>query len=153
MRLQEVDHVERKAGVIPYVMRDGEPVMLFMISSDARYGGDKPQLGKGGVDDGETLIQAALREGAEELGLKAPNMVPHTLEAVHKGTVKSKWMGRPTQYQLTVFAVQVMDENDFDEPHYETARTVWLTADEFAQQGRHSQNSIVQSAVNVIQSG
>jgi 8-oxo-dGTP pyrophosphatase MutT (NUDIX family) len=134
-----------KAGVIPYI-RDGDTVkMLFMVPSDPAYGGDRPAIAKGHVDKGETPEAAAIREAEEELGLKRSNM---------KGAPTLAWSGElsglEAHYILHVFIVEVNDEDDFNEPHFETGSTHWLTASEFASKGRRSQNSIVQQVVRSI---
>ena len=40
------------------------------------YGGTSPQLAKGKIERGDSVIDTAWREGEEELGLKKSNMGP-----------------------------------------------------------------------------
>lgn len=135
-----------KAGIIPYIVEDGVVKMIFMKSSDARYGGPDPMISKGHVDEGENFAEAAVREGEEELGLKKSNMVSGPWLAW-----KGELSGMDARYPFHVFAVEVKDKNDFDEPHYETESTHWLTAKEYAEKGRKAQNNIVQAVAQQIE--
>lgn len=139
--------MRRTAGIIPYVIEDGQVHMLFMISSDANYGGDKPMISKGGVDPGESLAEAAMREGHEELGLVLRNCVCDPFEVTTMQVT-----GQTDTYPMTVFAVEVADRNDFEEPHYETAYTVWLTLEQFRHLGRASHMTFVSDLVNKLKS-
>ena len=135
-----------KAGVIPYYRDpDGGMIMLFMVPSDANYGGAWPQIAKGFRDSGEDDQQAALREGAEELGLRAEN-----IKKLH--LIGSEVMPGKNSYMLSVFAVEVTDPANFDQPHYETGYTPWLTYQEFLSQGRPEHQWFVTTLINQIQS-
>lgn len=125
--------MRKVAGVIPYIIIDGELKMLFMVSSDPAFGGDKPMVSKGGVDPGEDLLTGAMREGNEELGLNSRNIIgtPIIVDTIQIA-------GFDSTYPMTVFAVEVSDPNDFDQPHYETEYTTWLTLEEYRAQGRRS---------------
>jgi len=138
-----------KAGCIPYVLdANGEPLMAFMISSDADYGGPDPMIAKGGIDPGESEEVAGVREAEEELGLKRSNIVDGTLIVGWQGQLT----GLDATYPFTVMMCQVDDIKDFNEPHYETKEVVWLTAEEFNRKGRRSQRHIVQSIADKIRS-
>ena len=67
-------HVFR-AGTIPYVIEGGVVKMMFMRPSGPMYGGDRFQIAKGKVEDGECTMDAALREAKEELGLFIGNVI------------------------------------------------------------------------------
>lgn len=136
-----------KAGLIPYIIEDGEVKMLFMKSSDSQYGGSDPMIAKGHVDEGETTEEAAVREAQEELGLKRSNMQGSPWRAW-----KGELSGQDAHYPFSVFAVQVKSKDDFDKPHYETESTHWLTMKGFATSGRKSQNKIVQLVAKEIAS-
>ena len=127
-----------RAGVIPYIVEDGEIQMLFMKPSDAKYGGDVFQLGKGKFEEGETAEEAGLREANEELGLFKGNIEQLTNLGV--------FMGR-----TTVFIAKIKDKGMFGEPHHETEETKWLTAEEFQKIGRDLHKPVVKAAVRKIE--
>lgn len=121
---------DKRAGIIPYTVTDGNLEMYFMVPSDPRYGGSAPQIAKGGVDEGETEVETAIREGEEELGLRRSNCTDKpVLVGIHGN--------------ITVYAVEVRSQDAFDDPHYETGETLWLTPDEFQTYGRKDQRAIV----------
>ena len=147
MRIDEiVDEAYGKAGFIPYVYEDGFPVFMFMIPSDVRFGGPQPGIAKGGIDAGETVYEAALREAGEELGLKKGN--------IKKSTVKKAWSGKLTgldeTYNMTVYIGEVKDKADFKEPHWETGEVRWMTKDQFMKAGRDSQRHIIRACAALI---
>ena len=89
-------------------------------------GGSDPQLAKGKVDpEDESIQDTAFREAHEELGLRKSN--------IHKDSVKfyGTILGN-----TDLFYCRVIDQTSFDEPHYETEKTFWLTNEEFGLQGR-----------------
>lgn len=136
-----------KAGVIPWHRRpDGSVIMQFMVSSDARYGGAAPQISKGNVDPGENILDAAYREGLEELGLRSANVIQQSVKIVHDGLFELK----STSYDMTIYSMQVVDLRDFADPHYETAYTVWLTREQFAKYGRKQHREIVEKTFEVV---
>lgn len=143
MRLSEIQTLQ-KAGFIPYVLEDGEPLMLFMIASNPQFGGTKPMISKGHVEKNEDLKEAAIREAEEELGLK-PTNITH---------VEFGWSGNITgfddDYTLTIFIGEVSYKENFGKPHYETKETVWLTLEQFKKQGRTSHVPIVEHVRNKI---
>ena len=126
-----------RAGTIPYIVENGEVEMMFMRPSDAEYGGDKFQLAKGKVEDGERTMDAALREAKEELGLFVGNVVRTEEVGV--------FMGR-----TTVYVAKIKDRIMFGEPAFETAETTWLTLDEFMEIGRELHRPVVQAAHDAI---
>lgn len=127
-----------RAGMIPYVIEDGEVIMLFMQPSNVTYGGSEFQLCKGVVEeDDESVRSAALRESLEELGLRADN----TESVTELGT----FLGR-----TTVFMARVSNKDNFDLPHYETNATKWMTCQEFVSEGRPLHREIVEIAEQVI---
>jgi len=146
MKINEISSsVRQKAGVIPYFIgADGRPTMMFMTPSNAAYGGNRPQIAKGGVEPGEDLQEAALREAEEELGLIASNVT--TVKKLSTQTIT----GLDDTYSLTVFVVQVKNSRAFNKPHYETGATHWLTAEEFAIKGRQNQLGLVRQAASLL---
>lgn len=131
-----------KAGIIPYYA-DG--TALFFISSNAEYGGIDPSIAKGRIDKGETPIQAAVREGAEELGLKKSNFL-NTPFLVWSGSVA----GMAATYEMSVFAVEVKSKNDFSQAGSETGSTVWLDLNTQIGKVRDIHQPIVKSLVSFL---
>lgn len=130
----------KKAGIIPFVRVDDEIEMLFMISSDPNYGGPDPMVSKGRIDAGETPEQAAIREGHEELGLRQSNFAGQVFH-VHDAEVK----GLDAVYVMRIFAVEVKNKDDFDQPHYETKEVVWLSEKDYEMVGRRSHRPFVKA--------
>ena len=136
---------KKKAGLIPYYFDEGinKFKYLMMISSDARYGGDKPMVSKGGVDSGETFEQAAIREAEEELGLVQGNM--------KSGTFLPLTMKRFPNYNLALYTCEINDVSNFVKPCYETEYTQWMTADEFFENGRKDHREFVDHLEKFLQ--
>lgn len=145
MKLLEIT-AESKAGFLPYIMVDGVPQFMFMIPSDPEYGGDKPTVAKGGIDEGESPKQAGIREAEEELGLKKSNVNPSTIRLAWAGEIK----GMSSSYFMSIFMGEVKDKSDFNKPHFETKETVWLSLDDFKKHGRQSQVEIVEKAASLL---
>lgn len=117
-----MESTRSKAGILPYYMDGDTRKFLFMISSDPAFGGSDPMISKGKIDAGESSLQAALREGEEELGLKRHNIVDGTLEAGWSGMVS----GLDARYRMDIYICEVKSMVDFGIPHHETKETVWL---------------------------
>jgi len=132
------ESVER-AGVIPYtVTPEGKIKMMFMLPSDSTFGGDKFQIAKGKIDEGENPEQAAFREAEEELGLFVHNTTNKTSLGLF-GTIH-------------VYIAEVINVDLFGEPCFETADTRWMTPQEFDNEGREWQRQVVKAAVRKIKS-
>ena len=121
-----------RAGVIPFLRcDDGSIRYLMMVSSDPKFGGPRPMISKGKIEEGETPIDAAIREAEEELGFKQRNV---------RGDYLKLFDGRielfSGAYHLTVFGVEIQDRYDFDKWCDETEFTLWFTAEEFKAKGR-----------------
>ena len=147
MKMVEIKN-DSKSGIIPfYVGDDGQIRMLFMVPSDPYYGGPRLQIAKGGIDPGETAEETAVREGIEELGLRMSNVV-----TVKRGThVTELVRGDKAVYRMEVFVAKIIDPAAFDQPHYETGHTSWLTLPEFQSRGRRAQTKLVERAYTVMQ--
>lgn len=121
-----------RSGLIPYLVTPGKDISyLMMISSDPKFGGPRPMISKGKIENGETTLSCAIREAEEELGYKQRN---------GRGEPILVWEGR-TQlyscaYELTVYGIEIMDRYDFDKWCEETEYTEWLTLEEFRKHGR-----------------
>lgn len=143
MNIREIETIQ-KAGVIPYYYDRETPVMMFMVPSDPRYGGTQFQIAKGHIDQSETAHDAALREGTEELGL-IYNNIRHT-----KNIGSVTIYGNDDIYHLTVYAANIIDPENFNEPHFETGKCAWLTLSEFLANGKANQLNIVKKAHDYI---
>ncbi len=127
-----------RAGVIPYHFNKlGELRMLFMKPSDPNFGGDQFQISKGKQEEKELPFDAALREGSEELGLKVLNVQ----QVYPLGT----FLGR-----TEVFLARIKDPDDFNEPHFETGETKWMSLEEFKAEGRDIHKPVVKAAVEML---
>lgn len=126
-----------RAGLIPYVVQDNAIHMMFMKPSDPDFGGDKFQIAKGKVEEGETHLQAALREAKEEIGLFIGNVI--------KTEEVGQFMGR-----TTVFVSKVKDTSMFGEPSFETSGTKWMTLEQFLETGRELHKPVVKAAHRLI---
>jgi len=126
-----------RAGLIPYVVEEGQIRMMFMRPSNAEFGGDCYQIAKGKIEDGETNLVAALREAKEEIGLFIGNVI--------KTEEVGQFMGR-----TSVFVSKIKDTTMFGEPSFETADTKWMTLDEFVDIGRELHKPVVKAAYRQI---
>ena len=143
MRLDEVDgkplkHIGDRAGVYPlYVANNGQVYVYMMVPSNPKFGGALPQMGKGGVDKGETPEQAAMREGHEELGLLARNV--KKISQLTTATIT----GKQDTYFMTVFVAEVFGKDDFDPHGYEAKWTGWVEMDEAIKVSRKNQQQFL----------
>ena len=127
-----------RAGVIPYIIEDGQLKMMFMRPSKTKYGGAEFQIAKGKYEEGETAVEAGMREAKEELGLFGGNVSDLDELGV--------FMGR-----TTIFVAAIKDKDMFGEPHFETEETTWMTPEEFQQHGRGLHKPVVKAAVRKIE--
>ncbi|QDJ96492.1 NUDIX hydrolase [Xanthomonas phage Xoo-sp13] len=113
---------------------------MFMKPSDPTYGGPDWQIAKGRVENDDSNLVTALREGAEELGLRESNII----EVQELGT----YLGR-----TVVYLCRVVNKHDFDAFHFETGAVTWYTMQQFNEVGRDLHKRIVQDAEKAIRSG
>jgi 8-oxo-dGTP pyrophosphatase MutT (NUDIX family) len=122
-----------RAGTIPYIIENGEVLMMFMKPSNTEFGGNEFQIAKGRIEDGEDTKTAALREAREELGMFLSNIISTEELGV--------FMGR-----TTVYVAKMKDRSMFGEPSFETAETAWLTLEQFAHLGRDLHMPVIMEA-------
>jgi 8-oxo-dGTP pyrophosphatase MutT (NUDIX family) len=121
-----------RAGLIPFrTTSKGALKYLMMVSSDAKFGGPRPMISKGKIEEGETTLECAIREAEEELGLKQENLKtrPFLIED-ERVTLRSG------AYQLTVYAAEIIEKMDFGKWCDETEYTAWMTLEDFREKGR-----------------
>lgn len=128
-----------RAGLIPYVIENGEVRMMFMKPAPevAEWSTDNFQIAKGKIENGEDTMAAAIREAHEELGLFRGNIVLTEEVGI--------FMGR-----TTVYVSKVKDKDMFGLPSDETSETGWLTEEEFMEIGRPLHQPVVQAAMRHI---
>jgi len=127
---------QERGGVIPYYIKDGEILMMFMQPSNPKFGGPKFQIAKGKIEDGESPQEGAFREAKEELGLFGPNVeFPNTLGQF--GNVH-------------MYIAKIKDPKMFGDTTDETQATTWWTPEDFASKGRSWQKPIVKAAARKI---
>lgn len=104
---------------------------MFMRPSNPKYGGANYQIAKGRVDETDSdFLYTAIREGEEELGLIASN--------IKKIYYIGEFFGRTHIYVANIKSI-----DKFTEFTDETESVVWMTADEFIQNGRELHKSVV----------
>lgn len=121
-----------RAGLIPYMRVDGELQYLMMVSSDPKFGGPKPMISKGKIEAGETVLEAAIREGEEELGLKRRNIREGSIQPLADERV----VLHSGAYALTLFSCEIVDRYDFGKWCDETEYITWMTLQQIREDGR-----------------
>jgi len=98
-------------------------------------------ISKGKIERGEGVLDAALREGEEELGLKRRNIRKGSIRdladervVLHSGT-----------YDLTLFSCEIIDRYDFDKWCDETEYVIWMTLEDFRDEGRRDHVKYVEA--------
>lgn len=130
---------EFKSAIIPLKIADNQLYALTMIPSLAKYGGIFPQMAKGGIDEGEQPLQAAIREGSEELGL-----IPENIQKTF--TVSVEVFDNTT---IHVFACTLKDSEQWNIPHYETGSTLWVNVETQMHRLRPIQRSIFKKVLDM----
>lgn len=131
--LDEEQYEKRpRAGLIPYLRgEDGVYRYLMMVSSNPKFGGPRPMISKGKIEDGESTFECAIREAEEELGLIQENMVGRPFQIADQRVVL-----RSGAYRLTVYAVPIKERWNFGKWCDETEFTTWMTLESFREKGR-----------------
>lgn len=129
-----------RAGIIPYFVDNGVIKYNFMKPSDPTYGGSDWQIAKGRVENDDDNLSTALREGAEELGLKESNIISITELGVHLG-------------RTSIYICKVASMTDFNQFHYETGEVAWLSLADFEVVGRNIHVPVIRAAEQYINAG
>ena len=147
MKLLEVENplkeIDARAGVYPiYTNEEGKTFVHMMIPSDPKFGGLLPQMGKGGVEEGESAEEAAMREGYEELGLRKDNVARMTQ------LTASIRRGKKEQYSLTVFVAELKDPDNFDPAGWESKWAGWVELEKAIETSRKDQRQFLRLLKN-----
>lgn len=102
----------KRSGLIPIYIEYGRVFACCMIPSNPKFGGDKPQMAKGHIENDLEPEENAIKEAQEELGLKVPN-----IHSIH-------YLGDYTR--ISCYTCLVHDPEDFDEPHWESDWAGWI---------------------------
>lgn len=141
MRTEDTYEKEPRAGLIPFLRcDDGEIRYLMMVASDPKFGGPRPMISKGKIENGETELECAFREAEEELGMVVRNTRGAPLP-VFEGRIELY----SCAYSLTVFGIEIQDRFDFGKWCDETEYTEWLTLEEFKAKGRRDHVRFVEA--------
>lgn len=141
----------KKAGLIPYYIKDGVINMMFMISSDPHYGGPLPQISKGYIDPTDDSSKAgAIREATEELGFNIKNVRFEDI-GVDKVDSVNIITGDHKDYSFAMYVAEVLDKDNFGTPHFETGSVVWMTPAEFMSGGREAhRHPVMQATLQIV---
>ena len=66
MKAQEFSINPQRSGVIPYYWKDSQLWVKVMRPSDPAYGGTEWQIAKGGLEDGLSHAENAVKEAIED---------------------------------------------------------------------------------------
>lgn len=133
---------EPRAGLIPYIWDHETDTIhyLMMVASDPKFGGPRPMISKGKIEDGETPMSTAIREAEEELGFVQRNK---------RGDYHQLFFGRQVlrscAYDLTVYGVEVQSRWDFDKWCEETQYVEWHTLESFKTHGRRDHLKFIEA--------
>jgi len=102
-----------RAGLLPYYIKDNEIYIAFMVPSNPKFGGDKPQIAKGHIEPGYTAIETAIKEGHEELGY------------IHQHHYDVRLLWNDARTNIAWYFVKV-DDTTLDKHCWETKQVVWI---------------------------
>lgn len=154
-----------KVGIVPFIPHEDEGKWRFMLMKpipEIGHPGEAPEfqiakgtrrinMGNGWCDMRdddlinadpvfyENLIDTALREGHEEIGLKRSNV--RILFDI--GVFSMISARRNIKKPMHVFAAEIDDHSNFGDFEPKTAEVMWMTMDEFAASGRKDHVSIL----------
>lgn len=114
------------AGVVFTTTVDGEPLVMVQLRSGFAHEGGTWSCAGGALDEGETPLEAALREAGEEVG-EVP--VPHQVLGTYVFVPATDW-------QYTTVVVQVADVFG-SSINFETDDVAWIGFDEVERRPLH----------------
>jgi len=117
-----------RAGLIPVYMKDDVVEVCLRTSSDPKYGGSDFQIAKGEIDEGETPMEAAIREAKEELGFTV------------NGAPKLLWNDKKNR--MHYFYI-ITDTKKLGQHDYETGKVEWWSLDKAEKDMRDWQRKLI----------
>lgn len=130
-----------KAGMIPYFVENGEIHVCLFVSNDAQYGGDKPQIAKGHIDEGETWLDAAFREVEEETGIKILDENIVDISCLYAGAFR----GQVSKYGFIVAGVEI--DRKIDTSIGDEGEGIWMRLPEAINKIRGDQKFILENLI------
>lgn len=141
------DTTQYSAGGVAFRSNNGEiEIALILTNNERRW-----QLPKGHLDPGETAEQAALREVAEEAGIKCELLDP-ILEISYRFTHHGK-KGPIRILKYVNFYLMKYVSGDVDDHDDEVAEALWMPIDEALETLYHDDEKKVVLAANEILKG
>ena len=134
-----------RAGIVAYYLEDQNILIRLMIPSNSDFGGIKPQVAKGRVEEGEHIQETAVREGEEELGLKRSNFAESVVSIGEFPII-----GQEEKYIFHCFAVRVKNLEDFNTPHFETGWSGWMPCEQALSRIKNGQKELLLATINKI---
>lgn len=159
-----------KVGILPFISKEGTPgqateIMVMKPHAEKEiFGAPKFQIAKGTrrinisgrwcdmrADDllyadesfHEPLIETALREGREEIGLR-----PHNIRQLYDlGGFTFISASKGNKKLMHLYAAEIIDPKNFGKFEETTSEASWMTAAEFNTKGREDHAAIVNEAV------
>ena len=158
-----------KVGIVPFIINEGKIQIMAMkpIAENEKLGKPQFQIAKGTrrinvngswcdmrIDDlhfadesfHEPLLDTALREGKEEIGLKPINIK----NIYDMGDFVFISASKGTKSPLHLFAAEIIDINDFSEFEESTAETKWLSPEEFKELSRSDHYLIMNEIIEML---
>lgn len=129
----------RRVAKLVIIDKDGKYLLLYR-NKHPRFGND-PDLPGGTLEEGESSLEAMLREVQEEAGIRIDE---DAVEEVYAGTDYSK---HGTYYSLFVTRIHARPEVVLS---WEHASYAWLDRDDFLQQARGAKDTYMQMAYNIL---
>ena len=127
--------------VAKLLMVDSDDKYLMMYRSDHPVYGRDPDLPGGLVEDGETLVEAVVREVKEETNV---DINPDDVDEVYVGNEYSE---HSTSYSL--FAAKVKERPQIT-MSWEHSSYAWIDKDEFSKKAKSANDTYMHMVADVI---
>lgn len=131
----------RKSGLVLYYTSDSDVYFRCMIPSDPLYGGSSPQIPKGTIECSDTIEYTAFKECIEEVGL------------VHDNIKSFEYFKTYKNMKMAIFIGTVKDTELFNEPHWESKWSGWVSYNHNKDKLRNLQRHIFDDIAEYINQG